>query len=68
MGTRILLFSGKEVIQVLLEFGAVVERASVDEAYVDLTRSETFGITPGYLRAHLDNQINSVRLICIGYV
>jgi nucleotidyltransferase/DNA polymerase involved in DNA repair len=30
--------SGKEVIQVLLEFGAVVERASVDEAYVDLTR------------------------------
>lgn len=32
------VFSGKEVIQVLLEFGAVVERASVDEAYVDLTR------------------------------
>ena len=41
MGTRFLLLSGKEVIQVLLEFGAVVERASVDEAYVDLTRSET---------------------------
>ena len=30
-------FPGKEVIQVLLEFGAVVERASVDEAYIDLT-------------------------------
>ena len=26
------------MIQVLLEFGGVVERASVDEAYVDLTR------------------------------
>lgn len=29
--------AGKEVITVLLSFGAVVERASVDEAYVDLT-------------------------------
>ncbi len=31
--------AGKEVIQVLLQFkGAVVERASVDEAYLDITR------------------------------
>lgn len=30
--------AGKEVIQVLLKFGAVVERASVDEAYVDITK------------------------------
>ena len=29
--------AGKEVIKVLLEFGAIVERASIDEAYVDLT-------------------------------
>jgi DNA polymerase eta len=29
--------AGKEVIQVLLQFGATVERASVDEAYLDLT-------------------------------
>ena len=30
--------AGKEVIQVLIKFGAVVERASVDEAYVDITK------------------------------
>uniref|UniRef100_F6WHL2 UmuC domain-containing protein n=3 Tax=Ciona intestinalis TaxID=7719 RepID=F6WHL2_CIOIN len=29
--------AGAEVIQVLLQFGGVVERASVDEAYIDLT-------------------------------
>ena len=29
--------AGKEVIQVLLQFGGTVERASIDEAYVDLT-------------------------------
>ena len=29
--------AGKEVIQVLMQFGGVVERASIDEAYVDLT-------------------------------
>ena len=29
--------AGKEVIQVFLQFGAKVERASVDEAYIDLT-------------------------------
>ncbi|TRY62599.1 hypothetical protein TCAL_10989 [Tigriopus californicus] len=29
--------AGKEVIQVLLQFGAVVERASIDEAYLDIT-------------------------------
>ena len=29
--------AGKEVIQVLLQFGAIVERASIDEAYIDLT-------------------------------
>jgi len=34
---KLLSISGKEVIQVLLEFGAIVERASIDEAYVDLT-------------------------------
>jgi DNA polymerase eta len=28
--------AGKEVIEVLLEFGAIVERASVDEAYIDI--------------------------------
>ena len=30
--------AGREVIEVLLTFGAVVERASVDEAYIDLTK------------------------------
>uniref|UniRef100_H2ZI33 UmuC domain-containing protein n=1 Tax=Ciona savignyi TaxID=51511 RepID=H2ZI33_CIOSA len=30
--------AGAEVIQVLLQFGGIVERASVDEAYIDLTR------------------------------
>jgi len=29
--------AGKEVIQVFLQFGARVERASIDEAYIDLT-------------------------------
>ena len=29
--------AGKEVIDVLCEFGACVERASIDEAYLDLT-------------------------------
>ena len=29
--------AGKEVIQVFLQFGAKVERASIDEAYIDLT-------------------------------
>ncbi|CAK8684188.1 DNA polymerase eta-like [Clavelina lepadiformis] len=29
--------AGAEVIQVLLQFGGVVERASIDEAYIDLT-------------------------------
>lgn len=29
--------AGKEVIQVFLKFGAIVERASIDEAYIDLT-------------------------------
>ena len=29
--------AGREVIQVLLQFGCVVERASIDEAYIDLT-------------------------------
>ena len=29
--------AGKEVIQVFLQFGATVERASIDEAYIDLT-------------------------------
>ena len=29
--------AGKEVIQVFLQFGAIVERASIDEAYIDLT-------------------------------
>lgn len=29
--------AGKEVIQVLLQFGAVVERASIDEAYLDIS-------------------------------
>ena len=30
--------AGREVIEVLLTFGATVERASVDEAYIDLTK------------------------------
>ena len=29
--------AGKEVIEVLVGFGAVVERASIDEAYIDIT-------------------------------
>lgn len=29
--------AGKEVIEVLLEFGSIVERASIDEAYLDLS-------------------------------
>ena len=29
--------AGREVIQVLMQFGCVVERASIDEAYIDLT-------------------------------
>ena len=29
--------AGAEVIKVLLQFGATVERASIDEAYIDLT-------------------------------
>ena len=29
--------AGREVIEVLLSFGAIVERASVDEAYIDIT-------------------------------
>ncbi|XP_023344540.1 DNA polymerase eta isoform X3 [Eurytemora carolleeae] len=29
--------AGREVIQVLVSFGCIVERASIDEAYVDLT-------------------------------
>ncbi len=41
--------ASKEVISVFMEFGAIVERASIDEAYVDLTTlvtkcsSENFG-------------------------
>ena len=39
------------MIQVLLEFGGIVERASVDEAYVDLTRYKKFTqICNGMLR------------------
>ena len=30
--------AGREVIEVLLESGATVERASIDEAYLDLTK------------------------------
>ena len=30
--------AGKEVIDTLLTFGAVVERASIDEAYIDITK------------------------------
>ena len=30
--------AGRSVIQTLLKFGAIVERASVDEAYIDLTK------------------------------
>ena len=30
--------AGREVIEVLLDSGAVVERASIDEAYIDLTK------------------------------
>ena len=29
--------AGKEVIEVLVGFGAIVERASIDEAYIDIT-------------------------------
>ena len=29
--------AGREVIQVLMQFGCIVERASIDEAYIDLT-------------------------------
>ena len=29
--------AGKEVIEVLLQFGGIVERASIDEAYLDLS-------------------------------
>ena len=30
--------AGREVIEVLISYGAVVERASIDEAYLDLTQ------------------------------
>jgi len=29
--------AGAEVIEVLLQFGGIVERASIDEAYIELT-------------------------------
>jgi len=37
--------AGKEVIQVFLQFGAKVERASIDEAYIDLTELVNARIT-----------------------
>ena len=40
------------MIQVLLEFGGVVERASVDEAYVDLTRYKKFTQTCNGMLRH----------------